>query len=52
MFYVAMMARTDTLDIGRMRLQSGEGRRMEVEVGLGSFLFAGASGRGLPRVPS
>ncbi len=35
------MARTDTLDIGRMRLQSGEGRRMEVEVDLGSFCFAG-----------
>ncbi len=35
------MARTDTRDSGRIRLQSGEGRRIEGEVDLGSFCFAG-----------
>ncbi len=41
MFYPESMARTDTLDLGRMRLTSGEGRQLELEVDLGSFSFAG-----------
>ena len=34
-----MAARTDSLDLGRMQLLSGEGRRLELEVQLPSFTF-------------
>lgn len=34
-----MAARTDSFDLGRLRLTSGEGRRIELGVRLGSFGF-------------
>jgi uncharacterized protein len=34
-----MSARTDTFDLGRLRLSSGEGRRLELAVSLGRFHF-------------
>jgi len=34
-----MTQRTDTFDLGRLRLTSGEGRRLELAVGLGRFEF-------------
>jgi uncharacterized protein len=34
-----MPARTDSFDLGRLRLTSGEGRRLELEVRLGEFAF-------------
>lgn len=36
-----MGARTDTFDLGQLRLSSGEGRRLELEVPLGAFEFGG-----------
>ena len=36
-----MAARTDTFDLGRLRLSSGEGRRLTLGVKLGSFDFGG-----------
>ena len=38
-----MGARTDTFDLGQLALSSGEGRRLELEVPLRSFSFAGQS---------
>jgi uncharacterized protein len=35
-----MAARTDSFDLGRLRLSSGEGRRMQLGVRLGDFGFA------------
>lgn len=35
-----MTARTDKFDLGRLRLTSGEGRRLELAVSLGRFEFA------------
>lgn len=34
-----MTGRTDTFDLGRLRLTSGEGRRLELAVSLGRFHF-------------
>lgn len=34
-----MLERTDTFDIGRLRLTSGEGRKLDLAVGLGRFEF-------------
>ena len=34
-----MIARTDKLDLGRFRLTSGEGRRLDLAVSLGRFQF-------------
>jgi uncharacterized protein len=34
-----MPARTDAFDLGRLRLTSGEGRHLELEVALGEFAF-------------
>jgi uncharacterized protein len=36
-----MAQRTDTLDVGALRLSSGEGRRLELEVPVESFDFGG-----------
>ena len=36
-----MPARTDSFDLGRLRLTSGEGRRMEIDVALDALQFAG-----------
>jgi len=36
-----MPARTDSFDLGRLRLTSGEGRRLELEVGLDALQFGG-----------
>ena len=36
-----MPARTDSFDLGALRLSSGEARRLDLGVGLGSFDFAG-----------
>jgi uncharacterized protein len=36
-----MAARTDTFDLGRLRLSSGEGRRLTLGVKLGSFDYGG-----------
>jgi uncharacterized protein len=36
-----MAARTDTFDLGRLRLSSGEGRRLTLAVALGDFDFGG-----------
>jgi uncharacterized protein len=36
-----MAARTDSFDLGRLRLSSGEGRRLTLAVTLGSFDFGG-----------
>ena len=36
-----MPARTDTFDLGRLRLSSGEGRRLELEVTLDPLSFGG-----------
>ncbi len=36
-----MALRTDSFDLGRLRLQSGEGRRLSLGVVLGDFEFAG-----------
>ncbi len=36
-----MPARTDSFDLGRLRLTSGEGRRMELDVALEALQFAG-----------
>jgi uncharacterized protein len=36
-----MAAHTDTFDLGRLRLSSGEGRRLTLGVRLGTFDFAG-----------
>lgn len=35
------MARTDAFDLGRLGLSSGEGRRLELEVGVDGFEFGG-----------
>ncbi|HEX2232718.1 MAG TPA: DUF177 domain-containing protein [Thermoleophilaceae bacterium] len=37
------MARTDTFDLGRLGLTSGEGRRLDLVVGVESFDFGGQS---------
>src|SRR5690242_5267096 len=37
----AMAAPTDTFDLGRLRLSSGEGRRLTLGVRLGDFYFGG-----------
>jgi uncharacterized protein len=34
-----MPARADLFDLGRLKLTSGEGRRVELEVRLGSYHF-------------
>ncbi len=36
-----MAARTDTFDLDKLKLSSGEGRRLTLGVSLGSFEFAG-----------
>jgi len=36
-----MLARTDSFDLGRLRLSSGEGRRLALEVGLDALQFGG-----------
>jgi uncharacterized protein len=36
-----MPARTDNFDLARLRLSAGEGRRLELEVAIGDFVFAG-----------
>jgi uncharacterized protein len=36
-----MAPRTDSFDLGRLRLTTGEGRRLELEVALDSLLFGG-----------
>ena len=36
-----MPARTDSFDLGRLRLTSGEGRRLELEVALDALQFGG-----------
>lgn len=36
-----MAARTDSFDLGRLRLSSGEGRRVELGVALGDYDFGG-----------
>ena len=36
-----MPARTDEFDLGRLHLQSGEGRRLDLEVDVDAFLFGG-----------
>lgn len=36
-----MAARADTLDLARMRLASGEGRRLDLEVPVGGFSYGG-----------
>ncbi len=36
-----MPARTDSFDLGRLNLQSGEGRRIDLEVDVDDFLFGG-----------
>ena len=36
-----MPARTDTFDLGRLRLTTGEGRRLELEVALDALRFGG-----------
>ena len=36
-----MIDRTDSLDLGRLRLTSGEGRRLELEVSLDALQFGG-----------
>jgi uncharacterized protein len=41
------MARTDTFDLGRLALSSGEGRRLDLEVGVDGFEFGG-QGYGVP----
>lgn len=41
MFYPRRVSRTDVYDLGALRLHSGEGRTIELEVDLGSFSFAG-----------
>lgn len=41
MFYPRGMARTDLFDLGALRLVAGEGRRLEIEVLPGAFVFAG-----------
>jgi uncharacterized protein len=38
---IAMPARTDTFDLGRLRLTSGEGRRLELDVALDPLRFGG-----------
>ena len=35
------MSRTDVFDLGRLRLTSGEGRRLELETALQPLEFAG-----------
>ncbi|MGZ4270768.1 MAG: YceD family protein [Solirubrobacteraceae bacterium] len=36
-----MVARTDTFDLGRLQLSSGEGRRLSLGIALGTMDFAG-----------
>ena len=36
-----MPARTDSFDLGRLRLTSGEGRRLKVDVALDALRFGG-----------
>ena len=36
-----MAARTDTFDLDKLKLSSGEGRRLTLGVALGSFEFGG-----------
>jgi uncharacterized protein len=36
-----MALRTDTFDLGALRLSSGEGRRLDLDVPLGGFAFGG-----------
>ena len=36
-----MAARTDTFDLGRLQLTSGEGRRLDVGIALAAMDFAG-----------
>lgn len=38
-----MAQRTDSFDLGGLRLSAGEGRRIEVHVGLDPFVFSGES---------
>jgi uncharacterized protein len=45
-----MPARTDTFDLGRLRLTSGEGRRLELDVALDGLRFGGQQYVVEPRV--
>jgi len=49
-----MAARTDIFDLGRLRLSSGEGRRLELAVAIEPFAFGGqeyaVAGREVPTV--
>ncbi len=45
-----MAARTDVFDLGRLRLHAGEGRRLELGVALGDFLFGGERYATVPAV--
>ena len=36
-----MPARTDSFDLGRLRLTAGEGRRLELDVALDALQFGG-----------
>jgi uncharacterized protein len=48
-----MALRTDTFDLGALRLSSGEGRRLQLGVALGSFDFGGERyAPGAPLVPA
>ena len=44
-----MPARTDSFDLGRLRLTSGEGRRLELDVALDPLQFGGEQYRSSPR---
>ena len=45
-----MPARTDSFDLGRLRLTAGEGRRMELDVALDALQFGGETYEIEPRV--
>jgi uncharacterized protein len=45
-----MPARTDSFDLGRLRLTSGEGRRLELDVALDALRFGGEQYEVEPRV--
>jgi uncharacterized protein len=45
-----MPARTDSFDLGRLRLTSGEGRRMELDVALDALEFGGETYTAQPPV--
>lgn len=48
-----MAAVADSFDLGRLRLTPGEGRRLELEVGVGEFSFGGERYAAIPaRTPA